>query len=234
MPIPSEIRDAYDPERFRADGHRLIDALADQLARWQRARGTWSLPWQRAGRGARGVGSASPSGGELVDDLVAVARASTGARAPALHGAPGAAAAAGRRRSPSWSSALLNNGMAVAEMGPATVPIELAVIDWMCGKLGLPAGAGGVLTSGGSLGNLTALLAMRQAHAGFDVWKARRARGAAARGDRVARCALLDRAHAADHGLGRWRAIAAAVDAAAPADARRGRARARDARAIAA
>ena len=35
-------------------------------------------------------------------------------------------------------SALLNNGMAVYEMGPASVPIELAVIDWMAGKLGLP------------------------------------------------------------------------------------------------
>jgi L-2,4-diaminobutyrate decarboxylase len=56
-------------------------------------------------------------------------------------------------------------------MGPAAVPIELAVIDWMSAKLGLPAGASGVMTSGGSLGNLTALLAMRQARAGFDVWK---------------------------------------------------------------
>jgi L-2,4-diaminobutyrate decarboxylase len=37
--------------------------------------------------------------------------------------------------------------------------------------LGMPAEASGVLTSGGSLGNLTALLAMRQAQAGFDVWK---------------------------------------------------------------
>ena len=68
-------------------------------------------------------------------------------------------------------SALLNNGMAVYEMGPAAMPIELAVLACMCARIGFPAGAGGVLTSGGSLGNLTALLAMRQAKAGFDVWK---------------------------------------------------------------
>ena len=49
--------------------------------------------------------------------------------------------------------------------------IELSVVDWMCRTIGLPAGAGGVLTSGGSLGNLTALLAMRQAKAGFDAWR---------------------------------------------------------------
>jgi L-2,4-diaminobutyrate decarboxylase len=62
--------------------------------------------------------------------------------------------------------------MAVYEMGPTATPAELAVVSWMAAQLGLPPTAGGCLTSGGSLGNLTALLAARQAHAGFDVWSA--------------------------------------------------------------
>ncbi len=167
--VPSSIRDAYDPERFRVDGHRLIDALADQLARWQ-AREGGVVPW-RAPAEARAAWAGEPlGGGELVDDLMRIARESTALVHPHCMGhqvpppLPGAALA-------ELVSALLNNGMAVAEMGPAAVPIELAVIDWMCGRLGMPAGASGVLTSGGSLGNLNALLAMRQAHAGFDVWK---------------------------------------------------------------
>ena len=32
MAVPPAIRDAYDPERFRGEGHRLIDARA----RWAR------------------------------------------------------------------------------------------------------------------------------------------------------------------------------------------------------
>lgn len=167
--VPKSIRDAYDPERFRADGHRLIDALSDQLAAWHRRDGV-VVPWQ-APADARAAWAAQPlGGGELVEDLMTIARASTALAHPHCMAhqvpppLPGSALA-------ELVSALLNNGVGVAEMGPAGVPIELAVIDWMCGRLGMPAGASGVLTSGGSLGNLTALLAMRQAHAGFDVWK---------------------------------------------------------------
>ncbi|MHC4380729.1 MAG: pyridoxal phosphate-dependent decarboxylase family protein, partial [Planctomycetota bacterium] len=56
-----------------------------------------------------------------------------------------------------------NNGMAVHEMGPPAVALELAIVDWMCGHVGFPEGCGGVLTHGGSLANLTALLAARAA-----------------------------------------------------------------------
>src|SRR6266545_663140 len=60
--------------------------------------------------------------------------------------------------------------MAIYEMGPSTTAIERNLVQWFAARLGFPAGADGVLTSGGSIGNLTALLAARQAVAGFDVW----------------------------------------------------------------
>lgn len=54
----------------------------------------------------------------------------------------------------------LNNGMAVYEMGPAGTAIEKGIIRWMLGKVGWPQGDG-VLVHGGSLGNLSGLLAAR-------------------------------------------------------------------------
>lgn len=68
-------------------------------------------------------------------------------------------------------AALANNGMAIYEMGPSATAMERAVLRHFARVLGLGNGAGGVLTSGGSLGNLTALAAARQASAGFDAWR---------------------------------------------------------------
>ncbi|MBB6350508.1 pyridoxal phosphate-dependent decarboxylase family protein [Nonomuraea muscovyensis] len=61
-----------------------------------------------------------------------------------------------------------NNPMAVYEMGAAAATVEFEVLRWMLAKVGFPAG-GGVLTHGGSLANLTALLAAR-ARAVPDAW----------------------------------------------------------------
>ncbi|MFI6596470.1 pyridoxal phosphate-dependent decarboxylase family protein [Nonomuraea sp. NPDC050536] len=54
----------------------------------------------------------------------------------------------------------INNPMAVYEMGAASATVEFEVLRWMLEKVGFPEG-GGVLTHGGSLANLTALLAAR-------------------------------------------------------------------------
>jgi L-2,4-diaminobutyrate decarboxylase len=62
-----------------------------------------------------------------------------------------------------------NQPMSVYEMGPAAGAMEAAVVEWMTECVGWGAGAGGVLTHGGSLANLTALLAAR-ASASPDAW----------------------------------------------------------------
>ena len=76
---------------------------------------------------------------------------------------------------------VINNPMAVYEMGPSASVIERVVVNWMLEKCGWYSGAidgfahnpnngGGVLTHGGSLANLTAVLAAR-AHAFPDAWQ---------------------------------------------------------------
>lgn len=82
---------------------------------------------------------------------------------------------------------LTNNPGAIYEMGPAAATIEFVVINWLLGKVGWRAPAlppappggeadgrpvgGGALTHGGSLANLTALLAAR-AHVDPAAWQA--------------------------------------------------------------
>jgi L-2,4-diaminobutyrate decarboxylase len=68
-------------------------------------------------------------------------------------------------------SGLLNNGMAVYEMGQASTTIEKCVVDLFCQKIGFDENASGVMTSGGTLASLTALLAARQALKDSDIWQ---------------------------------------------------------------
>ncbi len=167
--LPPLLDHALAPERFRALGHELVNLLADHLSDMHGRKGP-VLPvrspedeaadWPVPARDAR------------VDLRALVARviaSSNHLHHPRYVGhqvsAPLPVAALAE-----LASAVLNNGMAVFEMGPAATAMERACVQWMAGKLGLPEGAGGVLTSGGSAGNLTALLAARQSRAGFDAW----------------------------------------------------------------
>lgn len=67
-------------------------------------------------------------------------------------------------------SSILNNGMAVYEMGMSPSAIERIVTDKVCAKIGYDENSGGFLTSGGTLANLTALLSARKAIVDNDVW----------------------------------------------------------------
>jgi L-2,4-diaminobutyrate decarboxylase len=161
---------ALDPEAFRAVGHRVIDRLADHLD--AAARGAmpvypWADPADQLLRWPAQFETGSADFDELIGRVIAE---SNHLHHPGYVGhqvTPPLPAAALCE----LVAALLNNSMAVYEMGPASTAMEQAVVGWLARRLGLPASAAGVLTSGGSLGNLTALLAARQAKAGYDAWR---------------------------------------------------------------
>jgi L-2,4-diaminobutyrate decarboxylase len=66
---------------------------------------------------------------------------------------------------------LLNNGVAVYEMGPASMAAERNVIRYMASLIGFDSEADGIFTHGGSAGNLTGLLAARQAKSDYNIWE---------------------------------------------------------------
>jgi L-2,4-diaminobutyrate decarboxylase len=68
-------------------------------------------------------------------------------------------------------SDILNNGMAVYEMGEASNPLEKIATDMLCNKIGYNNDSAGFMTSGGTLANLTALLTARSVVVKEDVWE---------------------------------------------------------------
>ena len=62
-----------------------------------------------------------------------------------------------------------NRYIGVTQPAPALVQIEQSVTEWLCSLMGLPVGAQGLLTSGGSLSNFSAIVAARQARLGDDL-----------------------------------------------------------------
>jgi L-2,4-diaminobutyrate decarboxylase len=65
---------------------------------------------------------------------------------------------------------IANQPMSIYEMGPAAACMEQFVINWMLDKVGWSEEGGGVLTHGGSLANITALLSAR-AKAAPEAWR---------------------------------------------------------------
>lgn len=163
---------AYAPESFRDLGHRMVDLLADHLAQAQ-ARALPVLPWKdpEAALGDWPADFPREGGADPLDLARRVLAGSHHLQHPRYAGHQCAAplplaAVLG------MVADLLNNGTAVYEMGPVSTVMERALIQWLSGRLGFDVNrAGGILTHGGSAGNLTALLAARQAALPYDVWE---------------------------------------------------------------
>jgi len=167
-----DLDSAFDAKAFQSLGHRVVDLLAEHMSSAARREGPVLPAFTPAESLERWPadfplrGSADPMA--LLTQVVAD---SNHLHHPRYVGH--------QVTSPlPWSAlldfagAFLNNGSAVYEMGPVSTAMERSVIRWFAGRLGFdPLAADGVLTHGGSAGNLTALLAARQQVASCDVWE---------------------------------------------------------------
>ena len=159
--MDSILRDAFDSEWFRSEGHRLIDMLADYLNKQQSGDGTNAIPW-RSPKQLSMEWDDRADFHSLVELAQYVIDSSVSLQHPNYMG---------HQIGPSAVTAslaglivdVLNNGMGVYEMGMAGTILEQKLVQRLAEAFGLPNSSGGFFTSGGSLANLTAILAARSA-----------------------------------------------------------------------
>jgi len=163
------INQVYDVQDFRAWGHHLIDLLSDYIQTVQNQSDYPVLPyktpeeellhWQQDFN--NGTGNPLHLFSEILQHSIHVHHPryiGHQVSVPALVGTLAGLV-----------SDVLSNGSAVYEMGMASNALEKIITDFVSQLIGFQNGTG-FLTSGGSLANLTAMLAARKAKAPSDVW----------------------------------------------------------------
>lgn len=195
MPAPRTALSAdsllHDAEALRASGHALIDRMADYLATVEdRPVSTAAGPAELARRFAEPLPLDGRAAEEVWDDVWERVVGDAIHLAHPMYMGHQVAPPLPHAVLADALASLLNNSVAVWEMSPTGTLVEAQVIRWMVGLLGFPATADGTLVSGGSIANLTGLLAAREAR--FPgCW-----RGGVARTGDAARAVLLAAEHA--------------------------------------
>lgn len=163
------IQKAFSPDLFRQQAHALVDQMADYLEQDQSGSLQTVIPYKDP---EESLAFWQEDFQEGQSDVAAffskTIQHSTHLHHPRYMGhqvtppVPVAALAG-------LLSGMLNNGMAVYEMGLVSNPLERILSELLAQKIGFDNNASGLLTSGGTLANLTALLAARAAKT--DVWE---------------------------------------------------------------
>lgn len=167
------IQKAFDAEAFRQNGHQLVDLLADYLNKAPKEQVGAVYPhfepnqlyekWQTELNNRSDSQDLLPFFQEILQTNIHTLHPNYMGHQVASPLPVNALA--------DFLGSLLNSGMGVYEMGSPMVALERVVIQETAKAIGFSAEADGILTSGGSLGNLTALLCARSVNAGTDVWQ---------------------------------------------------------------
>ena len=162
----------FDPELFRQEGHRIIDLLSDYLKEVVNRPDTPVLAWTDPDELVERYDESFKRGNQesFTDYIKEALDRSNHLHHPRYIGhqvtspLPHVALA-------QLCSTLLNNGAAVYEMGPVAMAMEKNLIRLFSGMIGYDEKADGIFTHGGSAGNLTAMLAIRQVKSAYNVWE---------------------------------------------------------------
>lgn len=167
--MQSPLQKAFSPDLFRQQAHNLVDQLADYLEQAQSGSLETVIPYKDPEESLAFWQEDYKQGqGDVVEFFNKTIQYSNHLHHPRYMGhqvtppVPISALAG-------MLSSMLNNGMAVYEMGLVSNPLERILSELLAQKIGFDTNASGLLTSGGTLANLTALLAARAAKT--DVWE---------------------------------------------------------------
>lgn len=162
----------FDPEEFRKEGHKVVDMLSDYLNEALSGNEMPVLPWNDPEKLVE-MFSFESGGGEtepLDLFLKRIIEQSIHIHHPHYIGH--------QVTSPlpvtvltQFCTTLLNNGAAIYEMGPVNMAMEKNVINRFGAMIGYRSKFDGIFTHGGTAGNLTAMLAARQAKTNYNIWE---------------------------------------------------------------
>ena len=165
----TNLQQAFSSDSFRKNAHNLVDLLADYLEASQNQTISSVIPYQEPDETlAFWQADYEKNEGNVLDFFKQTIEKSTNLHHPRYMGhqvtppLPITAMAG-------MLTSLINNGMAVYEMGLVSNPLERILSELLAKRIGFDKNASGLLTSGGTLANLTALLAARAAKT--DVWE---------------------------------------------------------------
>ena len=162
----------FDPEKFRKEGHALVDQLSDYLGDALSGKEMAVLPWNDPDKLAEYFSFDSAGGeNESLDAFIKrIIDQSIHIHHPHYIGhqvtSPLPATALVQ-----FCTTLLNNGAAIYEMGPVNMAMERNVIKKFGSLIGFKPGFDGIFTHGGTAGNLTAMLAARQSKTDYNIWE---------------------------------------------------------------
>ncbi|MCF8299288.1 MAG: aminotransferase class I/II-fold pyridoxal phosphate-dependent enzyme [Saprospiraceae bacterium] len=166
--MTDKLKELFDPSQFKDLGYKLVDILTDYFKNMNEGNApvnNWEEPYEQLKFWKNYKNDSSPI--KLFEDIIS---RSINIHHPGYMGHQVTAPAPITGLS-SMLGAVLNNGMAIYEMGPSSTAIEKVVIDELLSKVGFSSKGDGFMTSGGTLANLTALLSARRAMSDNDIWE---------------------------------------------------------------